>query len=113
MKETDLTLSVDKESFRQGETATLTVEGSKGDFLKNLTGVALMKEGKVVKNVLYKGAEGSEAAYYEIDKNAADGNVLKLTLTAQEVEAGDYTVSLTANYYDEPLTTTFTVNRKG
>ena len=112
MTETDLTLSVDKESFKQGETATLTVEGSKGDFLKNLTGVALMKEGKVVKNVLYKGAEGSEAAYYEIDKNAADGNVLKLTLTAQEVEAGDYTVSLTANYYDEPLTTTFTVTAK-
>lgn len=112
MKETDLTLSVDKESFRQGETATLTVEGSKGDFLKNLTGVALMKEGKVVKNVLYKGAEGSEAAYYEIDKSAADGNVLKLTLTAQEVEAGDYTVSLTANYYEEPLTTEFKVTAK-
>lgn len=112
MKETDLTLSVDKESFKQGETATLTVGGSKGDFLKNLTGVVLMKEGKVVKNVLYKGAEGSEAAYYEIDKNAADGNVLKLTLTAQEVEAGDYTVSLTANYYEEPLTTEFKVTAK-
>lgn len=112
MKETDLTLSVDKASFKQGETATLTVEGSKGDFLKNLTGVALMKEGKVVKNVLYKGAEGSEAAYYEIDKNAADGNVLKLTLTAQEVEAGDYTVSLTANYYEEPLTAEFKVTAK-
>ena len=38
--------------------------------------------------------------------------MLKLTLTAQEVEAGDYTVSLTANYYDEPLTTTFTVTAK-
>ena len=112
MKETDLTLSVDKESFKQGETATLTVGGSKGDFLKNLTGVALMKEGKVVKNVLYKGAEGSEAAYYEIDKNAADGNVLKLTLTAKEVEAGDYTVSLTANYYDDPLTVGFKVTAK-
>ena len=112
MKEIDLTLSVDKESFKQGETATLTVEGSKGDFLKNLTGVALMKEGKVVKNVLYKGAEGSEAAYYEIDKSAADGNVLKLTLTAQEVEAGDYTVSLTANYYEEPLTAEFKVTAK-
>ena len=110
--ETDLTLSVDKESFKQGETATLTVNGSKGDFLKNLTGVALMKEGKVVKNVLYKGAEGSEAAYYEIDKNAADGNVLKLTLTAKEVEAGDYTVSLTANYYEEPLTVGFKVIAK-
>ena len=112
MKETNLTLSVDKESFKQGETATLTVGGSKGDFLKNLTGVALMKEGKVVKNVLYKGAEGSEAAYYEIDKNAADGNVLKLTLTAKEVEAGDYTVSLTANYYEEPLTVGFKVIAK-
>lgn len=113
MKETDLTLSVDKESFKQGETATLTVNGSKGDFLKTLTGVALMKEGKVVKNVLYKGAEGSEAAYYEIDKNAADGNVLKLTLTAKEVEAGDYTVSLTANYYEEkPLTVGFKVTAK-
>lgn len=112
MKETDLTLSVNKASFKQGETATLTVEGSKGDFLKNLTGVVLMKEGKVVKNVLYKGAEGSEAAYYEIDKNAADGNVLKLTLTAQEVEAGDYTVSLTANYYEKPLTVGFKVTAK-
>ena len=71
-----------------------------------------MKEGKVVKNVLYKGAEGSAAAYYEIDKNAADGNVLKLTLTAQEVEAGDYTVSLTANYYEEPLTAEFKVTAK-
>ena len=112
MKETDLTLSVDKASFKQGETATLTVEGSKGDFLKNLTGVALMKDGKVVKNVLYKGAEGSAAAYYEIDKSAADGNVLKLILTAQEVEAGDYMVSLTANYYDEPLTAEFAVTAK-
>ena len=112
MKETDLTLSVDKASFKQGETATLTVVGSKGDFLKNLTGVALMKDGKVVKNVLYKGAEGSAAAYYEIDKNAEDGNVLKLILTAQEVEAGDYMVSLTANYYDEPLTAEFTVTAK-
>ena len=112
MKETDLTLSVNKESFKQGETATLTVNGSKGDFLKNLTGVALMKEGKVVKNVLYKGAEGSEAAYYEIDKNAADGNVLKLTLTAKEVEAGNYTVSLTANYYEKPLTVGFKVTAK-
>lgn len=112
MKETNLTLSVDKASFKQGETATLTVVGSKGDFLKNLTGVALMKDGKVVKNVLYKGAEGSEAAYYEIDKNAANGNVLKLTLTAKEVEAGDYTVSLTANYYDEPLTAEFKVIAK-
>lgn len=114
MKETDLTLSVDKESFKQGETATLTVEGSKGDFLKNLTGVMLKDKatGKVVKNVLYKGAEGSEAAYYEIDKNAADSNVLKLTLTAKEVEAGDYTVSLTANYYDEPLTAEFKVTAK-
>ncbi len=112
MKETDLTLSVDKASFKQGETATLTVEGSKGDFLKNLTGVALMKEGKVVKNVLNKGAEGSEAAYYEIDKNAANGNVLKLTLTAKEVEAGDYMVSLTANYYDKPLTAEFKVTAK-
>lgn len=110
--ETDLTLSVNNESFKQGETATLTVEGSKGDFLKNLTGVALMKDGKVVKNVLNKGAEGSEAAYYEIDKNAADGNVLKLTLTAKEVEAGDYTVSLTANYYEEPLTVGFKVIAK-
>lgn len=112
MKETDLTLSVDKASFKQGETATLTVVGSKGDFLKNLTGVALMKDGKVVKNVLYKDAEGSAAAYYEIDKNAADGNVLKLTLTAKEVEAGDYTVSLTANYYDDPLTVGFKVIAK-
>lgn len=112
MKETNLTLSVNKASFKQGETATLTVEGSKGDFLKNLTGVALMKEGKVVKNVLNKGAEGSEAAYYEIDKNAANGNVLKLTLTAKEVEAGDYTVSLTANYYEEPLTAGFKVTAK-
>ena len=112
MKETALSLSVDKASFKQGETATLTVVGSKGDFLKNLTGVALMKDGKVVKNVLYKGAEGSAAAYYEIDKNAEDGNVLKLILTAQEVEAGDYMVSLTANYYDEPLTAEFTVTAK-
>lgn len=114
MKETDLTLSVNKTSFKQGETATLTVEGSKGDFLKNLTGVMLKDKatGKVVKNVLYKGAEGSVAAYYEIDKNAADGNVLKLTLTAQEVEAGDYMVSLTANYYDEPLTAEFKVTAK-
>ena len=114
MKETDLTLSVNKTSFKQGETATLTVEGSKGDFLKNLTGVMLKDKatGKVVKNVLYKGAEGSVAAYYEIDKNAADGNVLKLILTAQEVEAGDYMVSLTANYYDEPLTAEFKVTAK-
>ena len=32
--------------------------------------------------------------------------VNRLTLTAQEVEASDYTVSLTANYYEEPLSAT-------
>ena len=114
VKETGLTLSVNKASFQQGETATITVENSTGDFLKNLTGVALKDKatGEVVKNVYYKGVEGSTAVYYEIDKDAADGNVLKLTLTAQDIKAGDYTVSLTANYYDEPLTAEFTVTAK-
>ena len=113
VNEENLSLTVKNEgTIKQGDVVTIEVTNSKGDFLKNLTGVALMKDGKVVKNVLYKGAEGSAAAYYEIDKNAADGNVLKLTLTAQEVEAGDYTVSLTANYYEEPLTAGFKVTAK-
>lgn len=93
---TGLTVSADQE----GKPVTITVNGSDGDFLKNLSLVTL-KQGDDVDNVYWYGYEGSDAVYYV----KSDDNK---TLTLYNVKPGTYTVTLSAQYYDD-LSTDFTM----
>ena len=93
---TGLTVSADQE----GKPVTITVNGSNGDFLKNLSLVTL-KQGDDVDNVYWYGYEGSDAVYYV----KSDDNK---TLTLYNVKPGTYTVTLSAQYYDD-LSTDFTM----
>ena len=93
---TGLTVSADQE----GKPVTITVNGSDGDFLKNLSLVTL-KQGDNVDNVYWYGYEGSDAVYYV----KSDDNK---TLTLYNVKPGTYTVTLSAQYYDD-LSTDFTM----
>ncbi len=93
---TGLTVSADQE----GKPVTITVNGSDGDFLKNLSLVTL-KQGDDVDNVYWYGYEGSDAVYYV----KSDDNK---TLTLYNVKPGTYTVTLSAQYYAN-LSTDFTM----
>lgn len=93
---TGLTVSADQE----GKPVTITVNGSDGDFLKNLSLVTL-KQSDDVDNVYWYGYEGSDAVYYV----KSDDNK---TLTLYNVKPGTYTVTLSAQYYDD-LSTDFTM----
>lgn len=93
---TDLTVSADQE----GKPVTITVNGSDGDFLKNLSLVTL-KQDDDVDNVYWYGYEGSDAVYYV----KSDDNK---TLTLYNVKPGTYTVTLSAQYYAN-LSTDFTM----
>lgn len=93
---TGLTVSADQ----AGKPVTITVNGSDGDFLKNLSLVTL-KQGDDVDNVYWYGYEGSDAVYYV----KSDDNK---TLTLYNVKPGTYTVTLSAQYYDD-LSTDFTM----
>lgn len=106
VNEENLSLTVEKaDSLKEGNAVTIEITGSEGDFLKNLKGVVL-NDGKTNDTVWGKGVEGSDAVYYVI----ADD---KKSITLHNVKAGNYTLSLTAEYYgDAPLTTTFTVTEK-
>lgn len=106
VNEENLSLTVEKaDSLKEGNAVTIEITGSEGDFLKNLKGVVL-NDGKTNDTVWGKGVEGSDAVYYVI----ADD---KKSITLHNVKAGNYTLSLTAEYYDDaPLTTTFTVTAK-
>ena len=92
---TGLTISADK----AGQPVTITINGSDGDFLKNLSAVTL-KQGDDVDNVYWYGYEGSTAVYYV--KTGAN------TLTLYNVKPGTYTVTLSAQYYND-LSTDFTM----
>lgn len=93
---TGLTVSADQE----GKPVTITVNGSDGDFLKNLSLVTL-KQSDDVDNVYWYDYEGSDAVYYV----KSDDNK---TLTLYNVKPGTYTVTLSAQYYDD-LSTDFTM----
>ena len=79
----------------------VVISGSDGDFLKNLKSVTLTKDGKD-DPVYAKGVEGSDAVYYVI----ADD---RKSLDLYNVTPGTYTLSISAEYYDEELTAAFTV----
>ena len=90
-------LSLSEEVNKDAQTVTLTVNGSNGDFLKNLTSVKLGDDA-----VYGQGVEGSNAVYYEIAEN-------NKSLTLHNVKPGTYTVKIAAEYYDDALTKEFTM----
>lgn len=90
-------LSLSEEVDKDAQTVTLTVNGSNGDFLKNLKSVKLGDDA-----VYGQGVEGSDAVYYEI----AEDNK---SLTLHNVKPGTYTVKIAAEYYDDALTKKFTM----
>lgn len=92
-------LSLSAEVNKDAQTVTLTVNGSNGDFLKNLTSVKLGED-----TVYGKGVEGSDAVYYVV----AEDNK---SLTLHNVKPGTYTVKIAAEYYDDALTKEFTMEK--
>ena len=96
--ENNLSLSAKVDTDKH--TVTLTVDGSSGDFLKNLKSVTL-KNGDKTSPVWAQGVGGSDAVYYV----KSDDNK---TLTLYNVKPGTYTVTLSAQYYDD-LSTNFTM----
>ena len=89
-------LSLSAEVNKDAKTVTLTVNGSNGDFLKNLTSVKLGDDA-----VYGQGVEGSDAVYYEIAEN-------NKSLTLHNVKPGSYQLTLSAEYYED-LTAKFTM----
>ena len=79
----------------------VVISGSDGDFLKNLKSVTLTKDGKE-DPVYAKGVEGSDAVYYVISDD-------RKSIDLYNAKAGAYTLSISAEYYDEALTGEFTV----
>ena len=120
--ENDLSLTVDyaddKEAFAAEKKedsnktyyfadAEFTVEGSEGDFLKNLKSVTLLsdEEDAVERNIYTKGVSSSNDVYYEV---SGDGKKLIL----HQVQPGSYKLTLRSNYYTEALRCKFVVEKE-
>ena len=120
--ESDLALKVDyadaKNAFSAKKTvdgkktyyfadAEFTVEGSEGDFLKNLKSVTLLsdEEDAVERNIYTKGVSSSNDVYYEV---SGDGKKLIL----HQVQPGSYKLTLRSNYYTEALRCEFVVEKE-
>lgn len=98
-------LALNKASYNRSESVQITVEGSKGDFLENLTEVTVTLPDNSQQTVLTKSAGGGDY-YYTIN-----GNVLTIvdpngTLFSDN---GEYSVSLSAQYYTMQTTEKFQV----
>jgi len=91
-------LSLSEEVNKDAQTVTLTVNGSNGDFLKNLTSVKLGED-----TVYAKGVESSDAVYYVL---GADNK----TISLYNVKPGSYQLTLSAKYYED-LTAEFTMEK--
>lgn len=91
-------LSLSEEVNKDAQTVTLTVNGSNGDFLKNLTSVKLGED-----TVHGKDVEGSDAVYYVL---GADNK----TISLYNVKPGSYQLTLSAKYYED-LTAEFTMEK--
>ena len=98
VNESGLALNITAE---ENKPVHVVISGSDGDFLKNLKSVTLTKDGKD-DPVYAKGVEGNDAVYYVI----ADD---RKSLDLYNVTPGTYTLSISAEYYDEALTDKFTV----
>ena len=101
-KATESGLSLSVADTTGGQPVVITINGSKGDFLKNLKSVVLTDQDNNKKNVSKQGVEGDTAIYYSIDENNTVIRLHNIT------KPGKYTLQLTADYYAE-LNTTFTM----
>lgn len=101
-KATESGLSLSVADTAEGQPVVITVEGSKGDFLKYLKSVVLTDQDNNKKTVSAKGVEGDTAIYYSIDENNTVIRLHNIT------KPGKYTLQLTADYYNE-LNTAFTM----
>lgn len=98
VNESGLALNITAE---ENKPVHVAISGSDGDFLKNFKSVTLTKDGKE-DPVYAKGVEGSDAVYYVISDD-------KKSIDLYNAKAGAYTISISAEYYDEALTADFTV----
>lgn len=101
-KATESGLSLSVADTTEGQPVVITVEGSKGDFLKKLKSVVLTDQDNNKKTVSKQGVEGDTAIYYSIDENNTVIRLHNIT------KPGKYTLQLTADYYNE-LNTAFTM----
>ena len=101
--EKNLSLSVAETTESGKPVVVFTVDGSNGDFLKNLASVKLDDKTDIGTYGYY--GYGSEMAYYVIGKD-------NKTISLYNVPSGEHTVAISAKYYGEPLTAKFTVNAK-
>lgn len=103
--ETGLSLS-GPGNFESGNRAKITVENSKGDYLKNLTAVTVYKPSGATERVFARGVSGFYDEYYQVSDNVLiivdnKGNIFD--------ENGTYTIALDAQYYNRLTTEKFTV----
>ena len=101
-KATESGLSLSVADTTGGQPVVITINGSKGDFLKNLKSVVLTDQDNNKKAVSKQGVEGDTAIYYSIDENNTVIRLHNIT------KPGTYTLQLTADYYNE-LNTAFTM----
>ena len=88
---------------QKNDVVHISVNGSDGDFLKNLKSITLTKDGKD-DPVLAKGVEGSDAVYYVLAVDYKSVDLYNVTAP------GQYTVNIKADYYNEAgLSAEFTV----
>lgn len=99
-------LKLNKSSYERSENVQITVEGSNGDFLKNLTEVTVTLPGDSQQTVLTESAGGGDY-YYTISSD----NVLTIVDPDGELfsDNGEYSVSLSAQYYTMQTTEKFQV----
>lgn len=96
----DVSLSVGEDTHETNADVTIKVDGSKGDFLKNLSSVLISRDGSDAVTVLTKDAGGSTGNdWYELvgDEGSQTEVVIKC---GQFKDAGEYTVTLASKYYD-------------
>lgn len=98
--EENLSLGSDKEQYNRGENVILTVNGSEGDFLKNLNAVKV--DGR---NIYAKGVAGSDY-YYEAAEDLKSITIYDNGNLFDQNKA--YTLTLEAEYYED-LKTEITV----
>lgn len=103
--ESDLSLSLSAESVQRGESIAITVNGSDGDYLENLTAVTVHKPDGKTASVGPKGYYSS-TEYYEVADNTLTIIDSKGTLFDQN---GSYTVTLEAKYYNQLTSPAFEV----
>lgn len=104
--ETGLSLS-GPGNFESGNQAKITVENSKGDYLKNLTAVTVYKPSGATERVFAQGVSGFYDEYYQVSND----NVLIIVDNKGNIfdEDGEYTIALDAQYYNRLTTEKFTV----